>query len=217
MIKHRAFNLTAHFKDREGSNPLGVFTQTYDPVNLMPKTLSAPNGLTTTLDYHPAAADLRLKEIKHTRPGNVALSKHVYYRGVKMSWVAGQPTGSPSLPPAGDGTRRVAFLIPMRFVSDGERAVGGDFECGADGAGHLVGVGPEGIGGELDGGAAVVEHVDEGVAAQAGFGSGWLGDFQRKAAEAGEGTRRKKSGSEIHSKQADTRALRPFATSAPLR
>ncbi len=60
------------------TNPLGVFTQTYDPVNLMPKTLTAPNGLTTTLDYHPAAADLRLKEIKHTRPGNVALSKHVY-------------------------------------------------------------------------------------------------------------------------------------------
>jgi hypothetical protein len=31
-----------------------------------------------TLDYHPAAADLRLKEIKHTLTGNVALSKHVY-------------------------------------------------------------------------------------------------------------------------------------------
>jgi hypothetical protein len=44
----------------------------------MPKTLTAPNGLTITLDYHPAAADLRLKEIKHTRPGNIALSKHVY-------------------------------------------------------------------------------------------------------------------------------------------
>jgi hypothetical protein len=54
------------------TNPLGVFTQTYDPVNLMPRTLTAPNGLTTTLDYHPAAADLRLKEIKHTRPGNIA-------------------------------------------------------------------------------------------------------------------------------------------------
>jgi len=45
------------------TNPLGVFNQTYDPVNLMPKTLTAPNGLTTTLDFHPAAADLRLKEI----------------------------------------------------------------------------------------------------------------------------------------------------------
>jgi hypothetical protein len=60
------------------TNPLGVFNQTYDPVNLMPKTLTAPNGLTTTLDFHPAAADLRLKEIKHTLTGNVALSKHVY-------------------------------------------------------------------------------------------------------------------------------------------
>ena len=60
------------------TNPLGVYTQTYDSVNLMPKTLTAPNGLTTTLDYHPAAADLRLKEIKHTLTGNVALSKHVY-------------------------------------------------------------------------------------------------------------------------------------------
>jgi RHS repeat-associated protein len=60
------------------TNPLGVFNQTYDPVNLMPKTVTAPNGLTTTLDYHPAAADLRLKEIKHTLAGNVALSKHVY-------------------------------------------------------------------------------------------------------------------------------------------
>jgi RHS repeat-associated protein len=60
------------------TNPLGVFNQTYDPVNLMPKTLTAPNGLTTTLDYHPAAADLRLKEIKHMLSGNIALSKHVY-------------------------------------------------------------------------------------------------------------------------------------------
>ena len=50
----------------------------HDPVNLMPKTVTAPNGLTTTLDYHPAAADLRLKEIKHTLTGNIALSKHVY-------------------------------------------------------------------------------------------------------------------------------------------
>jgi hypothetical protein len=67
------------------TNPLGVFNQTYDPVNLMPKTLTAPNGLTTTLDYHPAAADLRLKEIKHTLTGNIALSKHVYgYKPVSV-------------------------------------------------------------------------------------------------------------------------------------
>lgn len=32
----------------------------------------------------------------------------------------------------------------------------------------FVGVGPEGVGGELHGGAAVVEHVDEGVAVEAG-------------------------------------------------
>jgi RHS repeat-associated protein len=61
------------------TNPLGVFNQTYDPVNLMPKTLTAPNGLTTTFDYHTAVAALRLKEIKHTLAGNVALSKHVYH------------------------------------------------------------------------------------------------------------------------------------------
>lgn len=59
-------------------------------------------------------------------------------------------------PPAEDGTRRTAFLIPRRFASDSEGAVGGNFECGADGAGHLVGVGPESVCGELDGGAAVV-------------------------------------------------------------
>ena len=60
------------------TNPLGAFSQTYDPVNLMPKTVTAPNGLTTTLDYHTATADLRLKEIKHTLTGDVPLSKHVY-------------------------------------------------------------------------------------------------------------------------------------------
>ena len=55
-------NFDALSRVTQFTNPLGVFTQTYDPVNLMPETLTAPNGLTTTLDYHPAAADLRLKE-----------------------------------------------------------------------------------------------------------------------------------------------------------
>lgn len=36
------------------TNPLGVFTQTYDPVNLMPKLTTAPNGLTTELFYELA-------------------------------------------------------------------------------------------------------------------------------------------------------------------
>jgi RHS repeat-associated protein len=60
------------------TNPLGTFEHTYDPVNLLPKTVTAPNGLVTTFDYHTAAADLRLKEIQHTLAGGQALSKHGY-------------------------------------------------------------------------------------------------------------------------------------------
>jgi RHS repeat-associated protein len=60
------------------TNPLGTFLHTYDPVNLLPKTVTAPNGLTTTFDYHTVAADLRLKEIKHQLSGNVPLSTHGY-------------------------------------------------------------------------------------------------------------------------------------------
>lgn len=60
------------------TNPLGTFLHTYDPVNLLPKTVSAPNGLTTTFDYHTAAADLRLKEIKHQLAGPTPLSTHGY-------------------------------------------------------------------------------------------------------------------------------------------
>ncbi|MFM2197409.1 MAG: hypothetical protein RLZZ505_841 [Verrucomicrobiota bacterium] len=53
-------------------------------------------NLTTTLDYLPAA-DLRPKEIKHTRPGNVALSKHVYGHkpaGNIRSWAQTLGTGA---------------------------------------------------------------------------------------------------------------------------
>lgn len=60
------------------TNPLGTFEHTYDPVNLLPKTVTAPSGLVTTFDYHTAAADLRLKEIQHTLAGGLALSKHGY-------------------------------------------------------------------------------------------------------------------------------------------
>ena len=60
------------------TNPLGTFQHTYDSVNLLPKTVSAPNGLTTTFDYHTAAADLRLKEIKNQLSGNAPLSTHGY-------------------------------------------------------------------------------------------------------------------------------------------
>ena len=60
------------------TNPLGTFEHTYDPVNLLPKTVTAPNGLVTTFDYHTATADLRLKEIQHTLAGGQALSKHGY-------------------------------------------------------------------------------------------------------------------------------------------
>ena len=60
------------------TNPLGTFTHTYDPVNLLPKTVTAPNGLSTTFDYETAAADLRLKEIKHQLAGPAPLSTHGY-------------------------------------------------------------------------------------------------------------------------------------------
>ncbi|MFN5869359.1 MAG: RHS repeat-associated core domain-containing protein, partial [Akkermansiaceae bacterium] len=71
------------------TNPLGTFQHTYDPVNLLPKTLTAPNGMVTEFSYLNAAADLRLSEIKHTLPGNAPLSKHNYeYRknGNITSW-----------------------------------------------------------------------------------------------------------------------------------
>ena len=60
------------------TNSLGIFNHTYDPVNLLPKTVSAPNGLTTTFSYHPAAGDLRLQEINHQLAGPTALSTHAY-------------------------------------------------------------------------------------------------------------------------------------------
>ena len=60
------------------TNPLGSFTHTYDPVNLLPKTITAPNGLTTEFSYHTATGDLRLQEIKHQLAGPTPLSKHVY-------------------------------------------------------------------------------------------------------------------------------------------
>ncbi|MEY4244416.1 MAG: hypothetical protein RLZZ245_2001, partial [Verrucomicrobiota bacterium] len=36
------------------TNPLGSFTHSYDPVSLLPKTVTAPNGLSTTFDYETA-------------------------------------------------------------------------------------------------------------------------------------------------------------------
>lgn len=71
------------------TNPLGTFQHTYDPVNLLPKTITAPNGMVTEFSYMNTAADLRLQEIKHTLPGNAPLSKHNYeYRknGNINSW-----------------------------------------------------------------------------------------------------------------------------------
>jgi hypothetical protein len=59
------------------TNPLGVFNQTYDPVNLMPKLTTAPNGLTTELFYEPALGDLRLQEIRH-KVAATNLAAHVY-------------------------------------------------------------------------------------------------------------------------------------------
>jgi RHS repeat-associated protein len=76
------------------TNPLGVFNQTYDPVNLMPKLTTAPNGLTTELFYEPALGDLRLQEIRH-KVGATNLSAHVYgYQkaGNIKSWA--QTTGT---------------------------------------------------------------------------------------------------------------------------
>jgi RHS repeat-associated protein len=76
------------------TNPLGTFQHTYGPVNLLPKTVSAPNGLTTTFDYHTATADLRLKEIKNHLNGNAPLSTHGYIyspEGNIKSW--SQTTG----------------------------------------------------------------------------------------------------------------------------
>ncbi|MFN5739221.1 MAG: RHS repeat-associated core domain-containing protein, partial [Akkermansiaceae bacterium] len=63
------------------TNPLGTFQHTYDPVNLLPKTITAPNGMVTELNYHPVSADLRLQELKHTLPGNAPLSKYNYEYG----------------------------------------------------------------------------------------------------------------------------------------
>ena len=60
------------------TNPLGSFTHTYDPVNLLSKTITAPNGLTTEFSYHPAAGDLRLQEIKNQLTGPTQLSSHAY-------------------------------------------------------------------------------------------------------------------------------------------
>ena len=59
------------------TNPLGTFTHNYDPVKLLPKTITAPNGLSTTFDYETAAADLRLKEIKHQLAAT-NLAAHAY-------------------------------------------------------------------------------------------------------------------------------------------
>jgi len=59
------------------TNPLGIFNQTYDPVNLMPKLTTAPNGLTTELFYEPALGDLRLQEIRHKLSG-ANMAAHVY-------------------------------------------------------------------------------------------------------------------------------------------
>ncbi|MFN5001762.1 MAG: hypothetical protein ACK5GK_11240, partial [Akkermansiaceae bacterium] len=42
------------------TNPLGTFQHTYDPVNLLPKTLPAQKGLVTFFCYLNAAADLFL-------------------------------------------------------------------------------------------------------------------------------------------------------------
>jgi RHS repeat-associated protein len=47
-------------------------------VNLLPKTVSAPNGLTTEFFYHPAVGDLRLQEIKHQLAGPTPLSTQAY-------------------------------------------------------------------------------------------------------------------------------------------
>lgn len=77
------------------TNPLGSFTHTYDPVNLLPKTITAPNGLTTTFSYHAAVGDLRLQEIKHQLAGPTSLSNHAYTyspAGNIKSWT--QATGS---------------------------------------------------------------------------------------------------------------------------
>ncbi len=60
------------------TNPLGSFSHTYDPVNLLPKNVTAPNGLTTEFAYHSAVGDLRLQEIKYQLSGPTALSTHAY-------------------------------------------------------------------------------------------------------------------------------------------
>jgi RHS repeat-associated protein len=77
------------------TNPLGSFTHTYDPVNLLPKTITAPNGLATTFAYQPAVGDLRLQEIKNQLPGATPLSTHGYTyspSGNIKSWA--QTTGT---------------------------------------------------------------------------------------------------------------------------
>ncbi len=76
-------NTTTHSYDAlsrvtQVTNPLGTFTHTYDPVNLLPKTVTASNGLITEFSYHPAVGDLRLQQIKHQLGVITPLSSHTY-------------------------------------------------------------------------------------------------------------------------------------------
>ncbi|MFD2258139.1 hypothetical protein ACFSSA_15770, partial [Luteolibacter algae] len=60
------------------TNPLGTFTHAYDAVNLMLESVSAPNGLTTSLSYLDAIGDFRLESITHQTGGATALSSNAY-------------------------------------------------------------------------------------------------------------------------------------------
>lgn len=59
------------------TNSLGIFNHTYNPTNLLPETITAPNGLSTEYFYHPKAGDFRLQEIKYQLDSD-PLSSHSY-------------------------------------------------------------------------------------------------------------------------------------------
>lgn len=60
------------------TNPLGDFDYAYAPNTARVTSMTYPNGMTATYDYHPLAGDFRLKDIIHTLPGNTPLSRHSY-------------------------------------------------------------------------------------------------------------------------------------------
>ncbi|MGH8545786.1 MAG: RHS repeat domain-containing protein [Gammaproteobacteria bacterium] len=60
------------------NNVLGPFSYQYDGVNSRLRTVTYPNGQTSTYAYYPNSGDHRLQEIHHKKSGVVTLSKFNY-------------------------------------------------------------------------------------------------------------------------------------------